>query len=425
MTQITVLDSIMGSGKSTYVIKMLNDICLQDTGLSFIDETFQPRRFIIVVPLLYEVDRFIKECPELHFKDPQAIDGKKLNHLETLIEAGENIVTTHSLFTKITRDIYDKLKEQSYTLVIDEALDCVDIFTDLTKADRDLLFSSGFVHVDDASKRLCWNQKEHAGYTGKFSQIKALCEAGALVSMDKLLLWEFPHEFLRCFHEVLVCTYLFEGSTFCAYLRSHGFDFVMKAVRNCELVDWNEGSHEQCVKGKLRPLIKIYEGSMNSIGQEVSKTKPLSSTWFKQTSNSDRIKCLKSSVISFFERHAETHSRLNGWTTFNKQKSKLKGKGYTRGWIPCNAKGTNVFADVASMAYLCNWFYHPTIKRYFIAKDIAVDEDAFALSAMIQWIWRSRIRKVEPISLFIPSERMRKLFKAWINGEHRPQQVNA
>lgn len=33
---------------------------------------------------------------------------------------------------------------------------------------------------------------------------------------------------------------------------------------------------------------------------------------------------------------------------------------------------------------------------------------------MVQWIWRSRIRKGENINIYIPSIRMRKLLDAWM-----------
>ena len=43
--------------------------------------------------------------------------------------------------------------------------------------------------------------------------------------------------------------------------------------------------------------------------------------------------------------------------------------------------------------------------------------DLYALSALLQWVWRSRIRRSQPIKLFIPSERMRDLFKRWLTAD--------
>ena len=45
------------------------------------------------------------------------------------------------------------------------------------------------------------------------------------------------------------------------------------------------------------------------------------------------------------------------------------------------------------------------------------DKDLWALSNMIQFVFRSRLRKVEPINLYVPSSRMREVFKRWLEGE--------
>ena len=76
------------------------------------------------------------------------------------------------------------------------------------------------------------------------------------------------------------------------------------------------------------------------------------------------------------------------------------------------------------MAYLCNTFYHPIIKAYFESMGVPVYEDLYALSQMVQWIWRSRVREQEPISVFIPSERMRGLLKRWLKAGSTIELVN-
>jgi len=41
--------------------------------------------------------------------------------------------------------------------------------------------------------------------------------------------------------------------------------------------------------------------------------------------------------------------------------------------------------------------------------------NAYALTELIQWVWRSRIRKGEPITVYLPSMRMRRLFEEWLH----------
>ena len=47
------------------------------------------------------------------------------------------------------------------------------------------------------------------------------------------------------------------------------------------------------------------------------------------------------------------------------------------------------------------------------------DQDAFATSEMVQFIWRSAIRRGEPIQIYIPSNRMRGLLEKWIDENQK------
>ena len=63
---------------------------------------------------------------------------------------------------------------------------------------------------------------------------------------------------------------------------------------------------------------------------------------------------------------------------------------------------------------MSNRFADPNIIKFFAQRDIRIDSDEFALSEMLQWIWRSAIRDDKPIDLYIPSRRMRDLLIDWI-----------
>lgn len=64
--------------------------------------------------------------------------------------------------------------------------------------------------------------------------------------------------------------------------------------------------------------------------------------------------------------------------------------------------------------YMVNLFMNVNDKRFYQRHGIDVDEDAYALSIMVQWIWRSAIRDGDEIYLYIPSRRMRNLLINWI-----------
>ena len=54
-------------------------------------------------------------------------------------------------------------------------------------------------------------------------------------------------------------------------------------------------------------------------------------------------------------------------------------------------------------------------KNFFLQHGIAVDEDGYALSEMLQFIWRSAIRDGKEIWIYVPSIRMRGLLERWID----------
>jgi len=45
-----------------------------------------------------------------------------------------------------------------------------------------------------------------------------------------------------------------------------------------------------------------------------------------------------------------------------------------------------------------------------------IDIEVFALSELLQWIWRSAIRNGQPISVCILSDKMLRLFETWLGG---------
>ena len=103
------------------------------------------------------------------------------------------------------------------------------------------------------------------------------------------------------------------------------------------------------------------------------------------------------------------------WTSFEDYKSQVKGKGYSNGFVPCNSRATNDYKDKTNCAYLINRYYNPMINRFFTDKGVKIEEDIWALSELIQWLFRSAIREEKEVNLYMPSSRMRSLLKDWLN----------
>lgn len=367
-------------------------------------------------------------------------NGVKYFELENLLRREQNIATTHVLFANLRQGAYQLLRERNYTLVIDEALECCKPFG-ISKDDRRMLVRDGLVSIDHKTNRLLWSDPVDGKYRGEFDKIRNLCLNGNLVALlpegkegledASLVVWAFPSEFLSCFTDVVILTYMWHGSPMKAYLEAEGLEVEMLTLdKTRQLIPWEEGD-ERAIKHRIRPLVAVYEGPLNSIGyrpkEKTNKrgrapASPLTKTWFDKAAKTqgrpDLVK-LQSATGNFFRYHAGTPAKLNAWSTFKDRREDLQGPRYGRddNWIPLGMRATNKFKDKVSLAYLANRFGDPDIHRFFAARGVTLSDDVMALSELVQWVWRSAIRDGNPITLFIPSARMRWLLKRWLAAD--------
>lgn len=95
----------------------------------------------------------------------------------------------------------------------------------------------------------------------------------------------------------------------------------------------------------------------------------------------------------------------------------LRGDGYAKGFLSSNARAINKFSDRHFIMYCVNKFLNPYTKKYFSNRECPVNEENYAVSEMLQFIYRSAVRKGEDIYCYIPSKRMRELLIKFID-EH-------
>lgn len=395
----------MGSGKSTWAINYIN--------------THPEKKFLCIVPLLDECERY-KENTNIDIIDPETW-GSKWKHFRWLVENEQNIVTTHALIQKMDLDMLELLKSKEYVLMIDECLDVLSPYK-ISKDDMKIIFNEHLVSLD-SDGFLVWNEDKKP-YKGVYSDIKRLCSFKSLMGFKKdnsdelarILMWNFPVDFFKCFDESYIFTYLWDGSIQKSYFDIHGIKYKKYMLNNGELVDHNidlEYKKRKDVVG----LINIYEGKFNNIGMRIGKSNPLSKSWYedKKKRNISIFNQVKKNTENYFRTITQTKSADNMYTVFKPFCKYIKGEGYSKGFVSCNARGTNSFREKKSLAYLINFFMQPDIKQFVEHYKIEFDEDLFSLSTLLQWIWRSQIRDGKPINIYIPSERMRDLLKHWIN----------
>ena len=100
-TEVEILDNIMGSGKTTEIIKWM-------------DSKYATDKFIYVSPLLSEVEdggRISRDCKNVKFHFPHTEEhNTKTDHLLELLEQGLNVCCTHSLYLLMTNKHFQEIK---------------------------------------------------------------------------------------------------------------------------------------------------------------------------------------------------------------------------------------------------------------------------------------------------------------------------
>jgi len=403
--RIKIVDDIMGSGKSTWAINYINQN--------------PDKRFLCITPLLSECMRY-EEQTDINISDPKSW-GTKWNHFKYLVAQGQSIVTTHSLIQKMDLDVLELLKNQDYILMIDECLDVLSPYK-ISKDDIKIIFNERLVDIDDDGF-LVWNE-ERKPYKGAFADIKRLCSLKSLMgfknndtnALAKILMWNFPVDFFKCFDESFIFTYLWEGSIQKAYFDIHGVKYQKYMLKESQLVEYDLKLEYEKRRGVIG-LIDIYEGKLNKIGDKIGKSNPLSKTWYDNKLKKDKLMLatVKRNTENFFRTMSNTESPDNMYSVFKCYMKYVKGKGYSKGFVSCNARGTNDYREKKALAYLLNYFMFPDIKQFVSHYEIEFSENLYSLSALLQWIWRSQIREGKSIQIYIPSERMRMLLKRWLS----------
>lgn len=249
--------------------------------------------------------------------------------------------------------------------------------------------------------------------------------------------------------EVYILTYMFEYQDLRYYLELNGIPYEYGGVHHGEDGSYRFCSLEAATTPAYVPSIKekvnVYYGkgtrddflrfNKYQLPKE-SKTAPqsrffLSCGWFSKhqdVASTDIKRLLKTYFMSRFR---DVPSSRKCWSTFEKAKvctsdystsatekgarALLSDKMYRAHFIPFNMRASNNYRHKDVLAYLANIFPHPDKKNYIQRNGIEYNDDGYAISIMVQWVWRSAIRCGEPITIWIPSERMRTIFEAWLD----------
>lgn len=400
---VRIVDALMGHGKTSAAINMIN-------------QSDDDEKFMFITPYLTEVKRIKESCPSKNFKEPCFLKGRKLEGIKELINRGSNIVSTHSLFQKFDLEIIDLCRAKNYTLIMDEVTDVVEPY-DITKEDFKVLMEK-FVDIDEKTGLMRWRDSNKK-YRGKFEEEKRLCELNSLAYYGgTIMMWLFPIDVFNSFRKIYILTYMFKAQIQRYYYDYYNLPYKYIYVSGGSYEDYHfteDESHKVTYNYNFKNLIHILDDKkLNLIGD---REHDLSKNWYERNKDNASIQQLKNNIVNYFIHKRGTKTSENMWTTFKEYKKQLSGKGYGRGYIPLNMRASNEYAQKTSIVYPVNRYINTCIKNFFTGHDVQVDEKNYALSEMLQFIWRSAIRNGEEIWVYVPSIRMRHLLQQWID-EH-------
>lgn len=409
---IKIIDSVMGSGKTTYIIDYMKNS--------------SDKKFFVVTPFLSEIERIIKEAPFLM----KPIDKRitKSQHLYKLICEGHNIVTTHNMFCKFDSKMIQLIEEAGYTLILDEVANVLNTWSFKTKDDERNFFLH-YGYIDENGFIRWYNEKNNPNsyaFTSAFYEVMLMCNNGVLIKYkDNVYIKQLPVPLFKSFSEVYILTYMFEGSLQKSYFDLYEMEYKLLTLKDGILIDYEPLSLEE--RTKLKSLINIIDNDkMNFIG---NKSNALNVTYYKENmalkgKQSKELKNLKKHLTNFFKNICKG-SKVNDnlCSTFKDYEEKLNGSTWNKKFIAFNSRATNEYNHIQNLAYVVNVYPNGDIASFLSKKGSNVNKELYALSILIQTIFRTRIRNFDKtdekriINLYIPSSRMRNLLIKWLNNE--------
>ena len=195
---ININDQHCGSGKTT----------------SMIEGFRSDRKYLVIVPLLTEVDRVVEWSKSTPFQ-PHANDNDastKTESLESMVLQGENIAATHSLFERLVPLARQGLLSD-YDIIIDEVPEVVRSVSSKSKVSiEEFYLNTGYMTVDNKTGLVrptnkWWSMRDDVDDTLS-TTILTYANTGCLYLLEgHLFIWAMPKELLTAGRTTTILTY--------------------------------------------------------------------------------------------------------------------------------------------------------------------------------------------------------------------------
>ena len=406
---ITIVDYPCGLGKT-------------NTLLSILKEKSE-LKVLVVVQTLSESDRIVSSLPEGRIYAPEKQGpnyNSKTAQLEQLVHQGVSIVITHSLYEKAGKIAIDGGFE-GYHVIIDEVPNAVSVID--SRLDdvsfKEFYLDRGYFSIEKDGLVLATPE----GAKEELRLKDALDEALIKKIKSRMIYYDSKKNFIEVIPTALfthtkkltVLTFLSEGSLFLRFLIKCGIQYEVIKSTNA-----NKKFKHLAAKNLSIKSIK----AVNDIGLGHAKqtTYPIKSKEVKSIRTA--LKNLKQRTLKnvAIEKVIITCAKKNWYKKtkggydltkpgiFSTDSRMFKGAN----WIPNTTRGTNNYSHCSHAIYLYEQNVNPILLNWLNANNKQFKTE-FALTEMIQWIWRTRIRNGEPVEVYMPSLRMREIIADWIS----------
>jgi hypothetical protein len=395
-------------------------------------EGFKPdRRYLVVTPLLSECDRIIADA-RIPFQQPMVggDNDTKKDHLTDLLIDKKNIVTTHAMFDSLA-DLAEGGYLDGYDIVIDEVMSVVDdSYRVQKKVWEEFYLADGYVTIDRNTGKITptvkWEDAVDDVDEALSKRVFKSAMAGRLYHLrDGINLAVMPEALLKAGRSLTVYTFKAEGSLMYAYLKRLGLNPTH---------DTGGPEVEQEFVRKARDLITVkrmpslekfsfsYTGQTKRHSKELNGSVPKALASLRRNGMAEidlGDVLITSPKVKWYHQGKEPTVNADGEeTTAFKPGPYAKGSRFVSRkeratWIPNTTRGTNDYKHATHLIYLYDQYINPYVVQWFGGESV-VGHDDYALTELIQIIWRTQVREDKPITVYIPSERMRELFLKWL-----------
>jgi hypothetical protein len=430
----------MGTGKSTWVTMTI--------------KANPENRYIIVLPTLDELKRYEVDLSGIEYLVSLRNGTAKKERFDSALEHASVILITHSLYEKyLDADSFIQIRQGQWRLVMDEVVTAFET-VEASHIDIRGLCDVGALKTKEISTGIELLQpdpeKFHYFRSARKETARSVHKAVLSASLVKDLYrftcdsgnhyytFSLQEQRLSAFEEVIILTYPFKDTDLEYWFRIKQLEvehLELTRVRDTgSLGDFHLKPHSGEYSGKnFKHLIEFLETppvrGKQKYGNRYNHFSATSmDTVFNPKRKDKKDLKARQSVINELrtlfriKRKVDPEDfmftcKADSMLAFRDSKNGLTKKFISDDtFVAYNMRATNDYDHKHYLAYLYNVFPFLPVEQMVKSNGLIYDAERYALYVLIQWIWRSAIRRGEKIYLYLPSRRMKDILEDWLNA---------